>query len=261
MRVCFISYQRLYSQTNPFCTVKASLPQWAHLSLPTPLFRALHELGFTKPTLIQERALSVEIGSKPYVEPEVVEKEEEEEWGGIVSAEEEAEAKKIAETKAQEVPQVFKSVFVDEDLSPKPNLLPRDIVGVAQTGSGKTFAYGLPILSYILSTPVPLPSSTTPHLAALILTPTRELALQVRASLSALSQRINKLLPEELQDPNKNAPRKRVNGRWISVVALTGGMSVEKQKRQLSRGGGADILVATPGRLWELIGEVSLCLS
>jgi superfamily II DNA/RNA helicase len=40
----------------------------------------------------------------------------------------------------------------------------------------------------------------------------------------------------------------------VNIVALTGGMSVDKQKRQLEKG--ADIVVATPGRLWDLIGEV-----
>lgn len=43
------------------------------------------------------------------------------------------------------------------------------------------------------------------------------------------------------------------------MVALTGGMSVDKQKRQLEKG--ADIIVATPGRLWDLIGEVRIVLS
>lgn len=150
-----------------------------------------------------------------------------------------------------------------------PNTTDRDIVGVAQTGSGKTLAYGLPIISWILaSPPLPLPSTSTStaadedptsnltpttRLAALILAPTRELALQVRAALSEIAIRTNPVLPPHLQDPNPNAPRKRERGRHISVVALTGGMSIEKQKRQLSRG--ADILVATPGRLWDLIGE------
>lgn len=139
----------------------------------------------------------------------------------------------------------------------------RDVVGIAQTGSGKTLAYGLPILSHILSQHSPSPSDgedETPRpptrLAALILCPTRELALQVRSSLASLSVRslplrtpspeTDKLAPED--------PRKRKKGRLVQVVALTGGMSVEKQKRQLERG--ANIVVATPGRLWDLIGEV-----
>lgn len=169
------------------------------------------------------------------------------------------------EKEASPAPLPYESMFPEEApiiVSTAPNTADRDIVGVAQTGSGKTLAYGLPILSFILSTPPPkevdpdalnVPS----RLAALILAPTRELALQVRAAIAEVAMRVNKLLPDELQDPNKDAPRKRERGRHIVVVALTGGMSVEKQKRQLTRGGGADILVATPGRLWDLIGEAS----
>ncbi|KAI5479656.1 DEAD (asp-glu-ala-asp) box containing, RNA helicase [Pseudohyphozyma bogoriensis] len=240
--------------------VNVALPAWSHLSLPTPIFRSLAELKFDKPTEIQERALSVEIGAAPYVpkdEPEAAadEDDEEEEWGGIQDDVDDEGAEESTTTVAEP----FKSVFPEEHLGPKPNVTDRDIVGVAQTGSGKTLAYGLPILSYLLSQPdAPAPSTSTSdtpstRLAALILAPTRELALQVRAAISEVAIRTNQLLPEELQDPNKNAPRKRVRGKYVSVVALTGGMSVEKQKRQLSRG--ADILVATPGRLWDLIGE------
>jgi ATP-dependent helicase YprA (DUF1998 family) len=151
----------------------------------------------------------------------------------------------------------YVSLFPEEaPPSTEPTTTDRDLVGVAQTGSGKTLAYGLPILSFILSSPPSVPDSEHPstRLAALILAPTRELALQVRAAISEVAIRTNALLPEAEQDPHVNAPRKRAKGQHVSVVALTGGMSVEKQKRQLSRG--ADILVATPGRLWDLIGEV-----
>lgn len=242
--------------------VEVDLPAWAHLPLPEPLYRALHELKFDVPTAIQERALSVEIGATPWVEPTPVVPEPtepvEEEWGGIIDESDEP---------VEEVPiEPYQSMFEEEApiiISTAPNTLDRDLVGVAQTGSGKTLAYGLPILSFILSQPPPpLPTSnqnqsTPSRLAALILAPTRELALQVRSAIAEVAMRVNKLLPNELQDPNKDAPRKRERGRHIVVVALTGGMSVEKQKRQLMRGGGADILVATPGRLWDLIGEVS----
>ncbi|KAK4701559.1 ATP-dependent RNA helicase DDX24/MAK5, partial [Phenoliferia sp. Uapishka_3] len=243
--------------------VKTALPEWSHFNLPTPLFRALHELKFTKPTEIQERALSVEIGATPYVPPPYVAppvEEEEEEWAGIVDPRDpDAPLPVVAP------PKPFISVFEPEPEAPAPsNTTDRDLVGVAQTGSGKTLAYGLPILSYILNNPAPAGPSPSAEpfaddpppfsrLVALILAPTRELALQVRAALSEVGMRTNKLLPEELQDPTVNAPRKRERGHHVSVVALTGGMSVEKQKRQLSRG--ADILVATPGRLWDLLGE------
>ncbi|ORY72598.1 P-loop containing nucleoside triphosphate hydrolase protein [Leucosporidium creatinivorum] len=236
--------------------VERDLPNWSTFPLASPLYRALAELKFDKPTAIQERSLSVEIGATPFVEPPYVskpedeaEEEAEEEWGGIA---EDDSAATAATTSAEP----YVSVFPEEPApSTEPISTDRDVVGVAQTGSGKTLAYGLPILSYILSHP-PTPSTVgepVTRLAALILAPTRELALQVRAAISEVAIRTNALLPDELQDPNKNAPRKRVRGQHVSVVALTGGMSVEKQKRQLSRG--ADILVATPGRLWDLIGE------
>lgn len=234
-------------------TEETALPSWSHLPLCEPLRRALFELKFETPTAIQERALSVEIGAKPYVAPPAIETEE---WGGI------------SDTPAiPVVEEPFVSLFPAEEPTYRqlhPNETDRDLVGVAQTGSGKTLAYGLPILSYILSTTpiseLPDNDDGTPRtrLAALILAPTRELALQVRSAISEVAIRTNPVLPLELQDPNVNAPRKRVRGRHISVVALTGGMSIDKQKRQLSRG--ADILVATPGRLWDLIGEVSLSL-
>lgn len=235
-----------------------ALPEWAHFNLPTPLFRALAELKFLQPTEIQQRALSVEIGAAPYVAPPYVappvEPEEEEEWGGIVDPDAPAPAPVAP-------PAPYVSMFEPEEPTPvRENTTDRDLVGVAQTGSGKTLAYGLPILSFILNNPPPAPSAADDdappfsRLVALILAPTRELALQVRAALSEVGMRTNKLLPDALQDPTVNAPRKRERGHHVSVVALTGGMSVEKQKRQLSRG--ADILVATPGRLWDLIGEV-----
>lgn len=249
---------------NTLHPVETALPNWVHLPLPVPLYRALHELKFLNPTAIQERALSVEIGAMPLVAPPEPEVEEEwggigavveEEWTGIEAVPEDTKlTKKQLRALALAPPAADKS-----DEGPQPGAVDRDIVGVAQTGSGKTLAYGLPILSYILSTPAPtLPlSDDAPaysRLSALILAPTRELALQVRAAIAEVSQRTNRVLPDHLQDVNINAPRKRERGRYVSVVALTGGMSVEKQKRQLSRG--ADILVATPGRLWDLIGEV-----
>ncbi|GAA6004513.1 hypothetical protein JCM10207_000912, partial [Rhodosporidiobolus poonsookiae] len=223
---------------EPF-DVATALPAWAHLSLPTPLYRALAESNFTKPTEIQERALLVDAPPSP--------------------------------SPASDEP-TEESAFHTHEPGTE-----RDIVGIAQTGSGKTLAYGLPILSHILSQPSPSASSVPAdagadgdesegdddpfpptRLSALILCPTRELALQVRQSLSSLAVRTLPLRPasaatEGLSDDD---PRKRRKGRLVNVVALTGGMSVEKQKRQLEKG--ADIVVATPGRLWDLIGDSDL---
>ncbi|KAI9105268.1 P-loop containing nucleoside triphosphate hydrolase protein [Phlyctochytrium arcticum] len=103
----------------------------------------------------------------------------------------------------------------------------RDIIGAAQTGSGKTLAFGLPILQHIA---LRGKSGKTDPPAALILTPTRELAMQVTNHLNAVSKHVG-----------------------AKIVSLVGGMSVAKQKRLL--GLGPDIIVATPGRLWELASE------
>ena len=115
----------------------------------------------------------------------------------------------------------------------------RDIVGAAPTGSGKTLSFGLPILQYLLETccatdgrrrgvvQLQLP------LQALILTPTRELALQVTC---------------ELQKVSLNT---------IKIGTIVGGFAEVKQRRTLEKVK-PPILVATPGRLWELVRS---CLS
>jgi len=92
----------------------------------------------------------------------------------------------------------------------------KDMIGQAETGSGKTGAYGIPIVERLD------PSSRT--LQALILVPTRELALQIADEIRVLGR-----------------------GRWFSVVALFGGHSIIRQIEELRRG--PQIAVATPGRL------------
>ncbi|KAG0247931.1 ATP-dependent RNA helicase [Mortierella polycephala] len=107
----------------------------------------------------------------------------------------------------------------------------RDVVGVAETGSGKTLAFGLPIIQCLAQQAAFAAESNSPmqeSLTALILTPTRELAIQVKDHLVAFTQ---------------------FTGHH--VVPIVGGMSIQKQTRQLDRN--PAIVVATPGRLWELI--------
>ena len=118
----------------------------------------------------------------------------------------------------------------------------RDIVGAAPTGSGKTLSFGLPILQYLLDNDDndngddassreqqqhPKQKKKLP-LQALILTPTRELAMQVT---------------EELR---------RVSCNNIPIGTIVGGFAEVKQKRILDKTR-PPILVATPGRLWELV--------
>ncbi|KAJ1930353.1 ATP-dependent RNA helicase [Tieghemiomyces parasiticus] len=107
-----------------------------------------------------------------------------------------------------------------------PALQGRDVVGAAETGSGKTVAFGLPMLEHY----VQHRSADQSVLLGLILTPTRELAVQVNEHLTRLA---------------------RFTG--ASIATVVGGMSVQKQRRILARH--PDFIVATPGRLWELVTE------
>lgn len=116
----------------------------------------------------------------------------------------------------------------------------RDFIGKASTGSGKTLAFGIPILEYFLSQQYSTPigrgedirtAERTP--LALVLSPTRELAHQLHSHLTSLA----------LFTPD------------IRIVSVTGGLSIQKQLRQLKENGGADIIIATPGRLWEVVSE------
>lgn len=132
----------------------------------------------------------------------------------------------------------------------------RDLVAIAETGSGKTLAYALPILNGLMSSVAPLPLEDNEDLpiSALILTPTRELCLQVKAH-------IDSILVAMCTSASQDQPAKNRSG--VSTVAVCGGIAVAKQRKQLERskrlvdsdqaGGRGTILVATPGRLWDLI--------
>ena len=96
-----------------------------------------------------------------------------------------------------------------------------DVIALAQTGTGKTAAYGIPVLQKI--------DPTQKETQALILSPTRELCLQIADDLSDFSKYID----------------------GLHVAAVYGGASIEMQSRQLRKG--AQIIVATPGRLIDLM--------
>ena len=111
-----------------------------------------------------------------------------------------------------------------------------DVIGKAVTGSGKTLAFGIPILEHWLATRGSATGATVKakdSLLALILAPTRELALQLNRHLNELCIGL------------EDHPR---------ITAVTGGLSIYKQQRQLED---ADIVVATPGRLWEVMNDAS----
>ena len=109
-----------------------------------------------------------------------------------------------------------------------------DVVGKASTGSGKTLAFGIPILETFLEQTHRSSSTNKNNRSplALILSPTRELAHQLDKHLKALCS-------NGIFDP----PR---------IATLTGGLAVEKQQRLLRT---ADIVLGTPGRLWEVVSE------
>ena len=107
----------------------------------------------------------------------------------------------------------------------------RDIFGAAATGSGKTLAFALPMLQRILESGSFVadrggPNALARQLSGLVLSPTRELALQVRDHIAAAA---------------RYTP--------IQVMAIVGGLADQKQQRLLDRR--PHVIVATPGRLWE----------
>lgn len=117
-------------------------------------------------------------------------------------------------------------------------------------GSGKTLAYGLPILHKLLSRGKHPVSKARRPVCALILAPTRELALQISSHLNSCLNDPDP--PEDRVTPDN--PKVPKPPPLVSVAAIVGGMSPHKQKRILSRG--VDVLIATPGRLWDIMQEV-----
>ncbi|EAU45553.1 DEAD/DEAH box helicase [Salipiger bermudensis] len=108
-----------------------------------------------------------------------------------------------------------------------------DVLGLAQTGTGKTLAFGLPLIDGLLAQPgKPAPKTVK----ALVLAPTRELVNQIADSLRQLT-----------------------DGTKLRVGTVVGGQSINRQINFLSRG--TDILVATPGRLIDLMDRKAVDLS
>ena len=104
----------------------------------------------------------------------------------------------------------------------------RDVIGQAQTGTGKTAAFGLPLLDYI--------DPRSEDVEALVLTPTRELCIQVTQALRAYGAK-----------------------KGIDVVAVFGGAPIREQMTRLNRGGG-QVVVGTVGRVMDLMGRHALVL-
>ncbi|HWC93940.1 MAG TPA: DEAD/DEAH box helicase [Pseudolabrys sp.] len=110
----------------------------------------------------------------------------------------------------------------------------RDVIGIAQTGTGKTAAFALPILHHLLSKRLrPAPKSAR----VLVLSPTRELSGQIADSFRAYGRHI----------------------RPLETALAIGGVPINKQVRSLARG--VEVLVATPGRLLDLVNQRALSLN
>jgi ATP-dependent RNA helicase DeaD len=116
-----------------------------------------------------------------------------------------------------------------------PLLEGRDVAGQAQTGTGKTAAFSLPILEQI--------DVSRPVVQALILAPTRELALQVTDAIRLMSG-------------YQRGPGKK--GSYPYVLTVYGGQSIEGQARRLQRG--VHIVVGTPGRVLDMLDRGNLKL-
>ena len=102
----------------------------------------------------------------------------------------------------------------------------KDIIGLAQTGTGKTAAFGLPIIERI--------DAKSQHTQAIVLSPTRELCVQIAKDLVSFAE----FLPD------------------VKIVAVYGGASIEPQIKSLKAG--AHIVVGTPGRVMDLIERKAL---
>ena len=110
-----------------------------------------------------------------------------------------------------------------------------DLVALAQTGTGKTAAFGLPLLQYV--------NTKNKKAQSIILSPTRELCLQITSELKSYA---------------KHNPK-------IKIVAVYGGASINEQAKQIKNG--AQIIVATPGRTKDMIqrnllhiDEIEVCV-
>jgi ATP-dependent RNA helicase DeaD len=103
-----------------------------------------------------------------------------------------------------------------------------DVIGQAQTGTGKTAAFGLPLLQYV--------DPAVDEVQAVVLTPTRELCIQVTQALRAYAEHVD-----------------------VEIVAIFGGAPIRTQQSQLRAG--AHVVVATVGRMMDLMSRRSLVLT
>ena len=135
------------------------------------------------------------------------------------------------------IPDLLRAVAAEGYTTPTPIqqkgipdvLAGRDLCGVAQTGTGKTAAFALPILQHLVTKPAPRATGPRP-IRVLVLSPTRELAAQIAESFETYGKYVHQ-----------------------RVAVIFGGVGHQPQREALRAG--VDVLVATPGRLLDLMGE------
>lgn len=186
-------------------------------------------MGYENPTPVQEAVIPVLLHNPSFPNtfiPTANDSEHTSEEASVMSEEasaisaEGADITEAAEESNEVIAEITANADFDTEVSAK-SQRHRDIIALAQTGTGKTAAYGLPVLQNIN------PKDRTTQVV--ILSPTRELCLQIADDLKDYSRYID----------------------GLHVVAVYGGTSIEGQIRQLKKG--CQIIVATPGRLIDLM--------
>jgi ATP-dependent RNA helicase DeaD len=134
---------------------------------------------------------------------------------------------------APEIQQVLDELGYQEPTPIQEQAIPEllaghDVIGQAQTGTGKTAAFGLPLLQYV--------DPAVDEVQAVVLTPTRELCIQVTQALRAYAEHLD-----------------------VEIVAVFGGAPIKSQQAQLRAG--AHVVVATVGRMMDLMSRRSLVLT
>ncbi|GLJ19126.1 hypothetical protein SUGI_0343510 [Cryptomeria japonica] len=132
--------------------------------------------------------------------------------------------------------EVLKAVYKAGHKKPSPvqmaaiplGLEQRDVIGIAETGSGKTAAFVLPMLTYILRLPPMMEEIKAKGPYAVVMAPTRELAQQIEEETIKFAHYLD-----------------------IRVVSIVGGQSIEEQGFKLSQG--CEIVIASPGRLLDYL--------
>ena len=128
---------------------------------------------------------------------------------------------------APEIQQAIDELGFDEPTPIQEQAIPEllgghDVIGQAQTGTGKTAAFGLPLLQYL--------DPDNDEVQAIVLTPTRELCIQVTQALRAYAEHLD-----------------------VEIVAVFGGAPIKSQQAQLRAG--AQVVVATVGRMMDLMSR------